>query len=123
GRLRAAAELAGWRYVRALAARRRPAGTVGALFERHDVLALPSVPIVAPPVGAREVEVDGRAVAVRPALLALTSPWNVLGFPALTVPAGMVDGLPVGLQLVCRPGDEPLLFEAAARVNSGLAAG
>ncbi|MEU8394912.1 amidase [Nonomuraea sp. NPDC048892] len=117
-RLRVAAELPGWRYVRALEARRRLAETVGALFERHDVLALPSVPIVAPPVGAREVEVDGRAVAVRPALLALTSPWNVLGFPALTVPAGTVDGLPVGLQLVCRPGDEPLLFEAAARAGS-----
>lgn len=117
-RLRAAAELPGWRYVRALEARRRLAGTVGALFERHDVLALPAVPIVAPPVGAREMEVDGRSVAVRPALLALTSPWNVLGFPALTVPAGTVDGLPVGLQLVCRPGDEPLLFEAAARADA-----
>ncbi|WP_052422749.1 amidase [Nonomuraea candida] len=116
-RLRAAAELPGWRYVRALRARERLAGAVAALFGGHDVIALPTVPIVAPPLDRREIEVAGRPVAVRPALLALTSPWNVFGLPALTVPAGTVAGLPVGLQLVCRPGAEPLLFSTAARVT------
>ncbi|GAA3652135.1 amidase [Nonomuraea antimicrobica] len=118
-RLRAAAEVPGWRHVRALAARERLAGEFGALFERHDVLALPTVPLTAPPLDRREVEPAGRTIEVRPALLALTCPWNVLGFPALTVPAGTVDGLPVGLQLVCRPGDEPLLFRAAATRLTG----
>ncbi|MGR6920790.1 amidase [[Actinomadura] parvosata] len=115
-RLRAACEVPGWRYVRALESRRRLAGTVEALFGRHDVLAMPTVPITAPLIDQREIELDGRSVAVRPALLALTSPWNVLGLPALTVPAGTVAGLPVGLQLVCRPGDEARLFTAAARL-------
>ncbi|MFB4274265.1 amidase [Nonomuraea sp. MTCD27] len=116
-RLRVASDVPGWRYVRAVEARARLAGAAGALFAGHDVLALPTVPITAPPIDSRETEVEGRTVAVRPALLALTSPWNVLGLPALTVPAGTVDGLPVGLQLVCRPGHEPLLFEAAARMT------
>lgn len=115
-RLRAAAEVPGWRHVRALESRERLAGMTGALFAGHDVLAMPAVPIVAPLVGEREVVLDGRAVAVRPALLALTTPWNVLGLPALTVPAGEVAGLPVGLQLVCRPGDERHLFTTAARL-------
>lgn len=116
-RLRAASELPGWRYVRAMEAKERLAEVTDTLFERHDVLALPAVPITAPPLDQREIELEGRTVAVRAALLALTSPWNVLGLPALTVPAGTVDGLPVGLQLLCRPGHEPLLFETAAAAH------
>ena len=112
-RLKAATGMPGWRYVRALEARTRLAETVAALFGRHDVLALPTVPLTAPLLDSRETDLDDRPVAVGAALLSLTSPWNVLGLPALTVPAGLVDGLPVALQLVCRPGHEHLLFEAA----------
>ncbi|MGW4799473.1 amidase family protein [Nonomuraea sp. NPDC004297] len=78
-----------------------------------------AAPIVAPLLGQRELELDGRPVAVRPALLSLTSPWNVFGLPALTVPAGTVAGLPVGLQLVARPGAEARLFAVAAGVTAG----
>ncbi|GAA4516273.1 MULTISPECIES: amidase [Nonomuraea] len=111
-RLRGAMRVPGWKYVRATAERRRLAGVAEKLFEDHDVLALPTVPLTAPPLGLRETVLDGRPVGVRAALLALTSPWNVLGFPALSVPAGLAGGLPVGLQLVCRPGDEHLLAAA-----------
>ncbi|MCK2219067.1 amidase [Actinomadura sp. ATCC 31491] len=118
-RLRLAAELPGWRYVRALEARRALEEHAEALFGGHDVLAMPAVPILAPPIGAREVTAGGARVQVRAALLAMTSPWNVLGRPALTVPAGTVDGLPVGLQLVARPGGEAALFAAARQVRGG----
>ncbi|MEV3983496.1 amidase [Nonomuraea sp. NPDC049758] len=112
-RLRAAMDLPAWVYVKALDERPALAAAAESLFDEHDVLALPAVPLVAPPLEQRQTELDGRAVAVQAALLALTSPWNVLGLPALTVPAGSVDGLPVGLQLVCRPGREELLFRVA----------
>jgi 1-carboxybiuret hydrolase len=112
-RLAAAERVRGWEYVRALADRRAAVAAIPELFAGHDVLALPTVPITAPPVGARQARVGGTQIEVRAALLALTSPWSVLGLPALSVPAGLVDGMPVGLQLVGRPGAEDLLLAVA----------
>jgi aspartyl-tRNA(Asn)/glutamyl-tRNA(Gln) amidotransferase subunit A len=71
------------------------------------------VPIVAPAVGERRVSVAGFDLEVRAALLSLTSPWNMTGSPAISVAAGLLDGLPVAVQLVTAPGNEDLLFAAA----------
>src|SRR5690606_41713955 len=81
-------------------------------------LALPTVPIVAPEIDVRTVHIEGATVDVRDALLSYTSPWSVSGFPALSVPAGTVDGLPVGLQLVHKPGSDDLLFTLAERLTA-----
>jgi Asp-tRNA(Asn)/Glu-tRNA(Gln) amidotransferase A subunit family amidase len=43
-------------------------------------------------------------------------PWTTTGFPALTVPAGKVNGLPVGLQLVARYSDDELLLAWAQEI-------
>lgn len=43
-------------------------------------------------------------------------PWTTVGFPALTVPAGRVNGLPVGLQLVARFSDDELLLAWAEEI-------
>lgn len=49
----------------------------------------------------------------------------IAGWPIATVPMGVVDGLPVGLSLVGRPGSEPVLLAAAAGLERevGLLAG
>ena len=116
-RLEVAEQVRGWEYVRALEDRRRAIAAIPDLFAAHDVLALPTVAVTAPPVGARQARVGGTEIEVRAALLSLTSPWSVLGLPALSVPAGLVDGMPAGLQLVARPGGEDLLLAVAEELQ------
>jgi aspartyl-tRNA(Asn)/glutamyl-tRNA(Gln) amidotransferase subunit A len=44
---------------------------------------------------------------------ALTIISNIYGNPAVTVPAGLVDGLPVGMQVLTRHHADALLFDVA----------
>ncbi len=45
-------------------------------------------------------------------------PWSLVGFPAISVPCGLSDGLPMGLQLVAPPGGEARLV-AVGRALEG----
>lgn len=94
-RLRVAAEVPGWRYVQALGNSARLAGLLGNLLSTVDALVLPTVPIVAPPLDADEV--DGRSV--RELVLRNNRPLNATGFPALSVPLP-APGLPVAIQVI-----------------------
>lgn len=47
-----------------------------------------------------------------------TPAWNVTGQPAMTVPAGFApNGLPIGVQLVARPHEEPTILGLAAQLE------
>jgi aspartyl-tRNA(Asn)/glutamyl-tRNA(Gln) amidotransferase subunit A len=48
---------------------------------------------------------------------ALTIPANTTGHPAVTIPAGLVDGLPVSMQIIGRRHSEPLLLDLARVVE------
>lgn len=113
-RLRASRPVQGWEYVRALKTRAHLRTVFAGIFERVDVLALPAVAITAPALQQRSVAGPGSA-GVRETLLGLTNPWNLLGLPAIALPAGWVDGLPVGLQLVAADGADERLLALAAR--------
>ncbi len=79
-----------------------------AAFRRVDVIAGPVAPVVPWPIGwAMENPVQVYLTDL------LTISQAIAGVPALAVPAGFSDGLPVGLQLVGRPFDEETLFRLA----------
>jgi aspartyl-tRNA(Asn)/glutamyl-tRNA(Gln) amidotransferase subunit A len=71
-----------------------------------DFLALPCTCVPAPPLAKPSVEVGGRTVDIRSALIRPSIPFNYIGCPVVCVPSGLVRGLPVGVQLVGRLFDE-----------------
>jgi amidase len=47
----------------------------------------------------------------------MNSPWTALGTPAITVPMGEADGLPLGLQLTADRGDDARLLRTAVQIE------
>jgi aspartyl-tRNA(Asn)/glutamyl-tRNA(Gln) amidotransferase subunit A len=113
-------------YVRALEGQRVLRREVDRALADCDALILPTLAIVAPPIGAITIDIDGTAEPVRNVMLRLTQPFNVSGHPAITLPAGRgAHGLPCGVQLVGRRGQTPHLLELAldAEPHIGLGSG
>ena len=113
-RLEVAADLPAHRYVDAQRSRRRLTDELRRALAGVDVLLTPTTRLRATPIGADEV--DG--VAVRPSLLALTSPFNMTGWPAVSVPAPGTVGLPVGVQVVGVTADERGVLRVAAAIEA-----
>jgi aspartyl-tRNA(Asn)/glutamyl-tRNA(Gln) amidotransferase subunit A len=79
-----------------------------AAFEKYDVIVSPVTPTPAFKIG--EKTEDPYAMYLNDVF---TLPVNIAGLPGISVPAGFVDGLPVGLQLIGKPFDEATVLRAA----------
>jgi amidase len=84
------------------------------LFEHHDVVLSPTLAVPSWPLG-HLAPTAGRETLVRRTEEAVgyTPVHNMTGCPAMTVPLGRCDGLPVGLHLAARPGEDRVLLELA----------
>jgi aspartyl-tRNA(Asn)/glutamyl-tRNA(Gln) amidotransferase subunit A len=104
-------------YREAIARQRHLAALADTLFGDADVLALPANLITPPPV-AEVVEDLERYKEVNLATLHPTCPANLLELCAISIPVGLdAAGMPVGLQLVARSGDDEALLGAALAVE------
>jgi aspartyl-tRNA(Asn)/glutamyl-tRNA(Gln) amidotransferase subunit A len=81
-------------------------------FDRLDLLVAPTIAIEPPAADADERELRGRGIR-------LTYPFDVLGWPALALPAGLTaNGLPASIQLIGPPGADALVLGAGAALAS-----
>lgn len=105
-------------YVRAQRGRAVLAAMFDAAMRDLDVLVTPTLRIEPPRSGAGAARIGGRDLPLHTAVTALTMPFNLTGMPALTLPCGSGDnGLPIGVQIAGRRGDDWRVLEVGARLE------
>jgi aspartyl-tRNA(Asn)/glutamyl-tRNA(Gln) amidotransferase subunit A len=107
-RLQSGAAFTSTEYVQA----RRTQSELRRQFERFfgscDLLLTPATPVTAPPIEGPDAVEQART------LTRFTSPFNLTGLPALSLPCGFdSEGLPFGLQIVGPPWSEAAVLRAA----------
>ena len=73
---------------------------------------MPTTPMKSQPMpgpGAPREEIVERALE----MITNTAPFDITHHPAMAIPCGMIDGLPVELMLVGKHCDEPTIYRAA----------
>jgi aspartyl-tRNA(Asn)/glutamyl-tRNA(Gln) amidotransferase subunit A len=86
-------------------------------FQKYDVLLCPVNPMTATLHGAQELIVNGTTVPWTHVMSA-TSPFNLTGLPALSVPYGFSsESLPIGVQLVSSWTDEATILRLGALIE------
>lgn len=121
GLARRAADLSAVDYCAAVNLVTATRRAISSSWPEADVLLLPVLPTAAWPAGLGGPATVGGAPAVPDAVGAFTQWVNLMGYPALSVPAGHYrDGRPCGVQLVARPGQERGLFEVAQLLAAAL---
>ena len=96
---------------------------VNRYFEDFDILVTPATATPAFAAGRRPDSIDGRRVGRLWGAFPFAVPFNVSGHPCVVLPVGFVEGLPVAIQLVGRPGSEAGLLQVAADLEEALALG
>ncbi|MFE9566523.1 amidase [Streptomyces sp. NPDC006487] len=113
--------LAGPALRAARAAEHRLRHRVGAIFRHVDVILTPTTATPPPRIGASTGLSNSRTNQAMIASCPYAWPWNVLGWPAIGIPAGFTtSGLPLGAQLLGPAHSEPRLISLAAQLEEDL---
>jgi amidase len=104
-------------YAKAQNLNRKLRAAYDAALSNYDLLLMPTLPMKAtpipPPDAPRDLYIQ-RAFEMVPN----TAPFNASGHPAMSIPCGMSDGLPIGLMLIGKYYDESAIYRAAAAFES-----
>jgi aspartyl-tRNA(Asn)/glutamyl-tRNA(Gln) amidotransferase subunit A len=119
-RIRAGAEVSEQTYGRALQDLAQTRRSATRIFDSVDVLVTPTAPV--PPFTIADLLSDPLTLRNKEQLtLRNTRPFNVLGWPTISVPCGKTsDGLPIGLQISGRPGEDTTVLALASALEKEL---
>ena len=98
-------------WARAIRDRAWMAQDYAAAFERVDVLVVPTVPEPAP-----RIDDDDLSHVLR--VVPYTAAVNMVGLPAVSLPMGLHDGLPLGVQVIGPPGADALCLRVARALEA-----
>ena len=99
-------------YGKATNITRRLTAAYDAVLADFDLLLMPTSTVKATPLPEREDGIEANFARAME-MSANTAPFNITHHPAISLPCGLRDGLPVGVQLVGRHFDEPMIYRAA----------
>jgi amidase len=102
----------GRHYAAAQNASRRLAAAYDEAFQSVDLLVMPTTPLKATPLPPPEISAP-ESTRVGHEMGVNTAPFNVTGHPAMSVPCATSQGLPVGMMLVGRRGEDATVIRAA----------
>jgi amidase len=86
---------------------------------KYDLLVMPTLPMVATKIPAENAPIE-EIVQRGFEILPNTAPFDCTHHPAMSIPCGLVDGLPVGLMLIGKHYDEATIYRAAAAFEKGV---
>ena len=105
----------GEEFVKAMLAYQRVRSQADDIMEEYDLLLTPTMSVPAFQVGQFPRVIDGQAVDPRLGYMPYTPVFNLTGQPAASVPCGFTeDGMPIGLHIVGRRGEEETVLRASA---------
>jgi aspartyl-tRNA(Asn)/glutamyl-tRNA(Gln) amidotransferase subunit A len=102
-------------YAKAQDARQNVRDDFTRVFSSVDVIAGPTMPTIAWKLGEKSDPLSMYLSDI------LTVPANLAGVPAISVPCGTVDGMPVGLQLIGRHNEDERILDVAYAYEQGVA--
>jgi amidase len=89
------------------------------VLARYDLLLMPTLPIVATPLPAADAPV-AEVLQRGFEMLENSAQFDCTHHPAMSLPCGLLDGLPVGMMLVAKAFDEETIYRAAAAFERGV---
>lgn len=102
-------------YARAIRAVDEMKAKIDDLMDTYDLLLTPTMAVPPFPIGQPPDRIDGKDVPPRSSYSPMTRPFNLSGQPAASVPCGFSsDGMPIGLHIIGRRGDEATVLRASA---------